>query len=164
MPTIRAAFDHYREVYHRAKPTGTKPHIGLMREIYVGETDQQAREIAEPHWRYFWERRGGERTYGGHGQGVKTALNGGRMQELLNLDQSLEDGSFICGSPDTVTRQILEIAHQAGADTFLGEFTFGALEHKQALDSLNRFIKCVLPALKVEAIDALNSPKGEVDV
>jgi hypothetical protein len=28
-----------------------------------------------------------------------------------------------------VTRQIQEIALQAGADTFLGEFAFGALEH-----------------------------------
>ena len=161
MPTIRAAFDHYREVYQRAKPEGAKPHIGLMREIYVGETDQQARATAEPHWKFFWERRGGERTYGGHGQGVKTALNGGRMEELLNLERSVDDGSFICGSPDTVARQIVTIAQQAGADTFLGEFTFGALEHKQSSESLDRFIKYVLPALRAENIDALNYPKAE---
>jgi alkanesulfonate monooxygenase SsuD/methylene tetrahydromethanopterin reductase-like flavin-dependent oxidoreductase (luciferase family) len=46
---VRSAFDRYREVYQRSKPGGKKPHIGLMREIYVAESDKQARDEAKPH-------------------------------------------------------------------------------------------------------------------
>lgn len=162
MNVVRAAFDHYREVYQRVQPGGRKPHIGLMREIYVAESDERARAEAKDHWSHFWHRRGGARTYGGQGQeGVRTILDGGRKQELLNMEHSIEEGSFICGSPETVTRQIQNIAARAGADTFLGEFTFGALEHRQALLSLRLFTEQVMPVLKTFEIDALNYPRAD---
>jgi alkanesulfonate monooxygenase SsuD/methylene tetrahydromethanopterin reductase-like flavin-dependent oxidoreductase (luciferase family) len=136
--------------------------MGLMREIYVASSDKSAREEARDHWVYFWERRGGGRSYGGHDQGgASTLLNTGRKQELLDMDRSIADGSFICGSPETVTRQIKEIATRAGADTFLGEFTFGALAHDQATQSLNLFIAEVMPALREFDVDALNYPAAE---
>ena len=163
MKLVRAAFDHYREVYQQARPAGRKPHIGLMREIYIAENDQQAREEARDHWVYFWQRRGGGRTYGGQGhEGVSTILDGGRKQELLNMELSISDGSFICGSPETVTRQIETIATQAGADTFLGEFTFGALEHAKAMNSLRFFTDQVMPELNKFEINALNFPRAEL--
>jgi alkanesulfonate monooxygenase SsuD/methylene tetrahydromethanopterin reductase-like flavin-dependent oxidoreductase (luciferase family) len=163
MKVVRAAFDHYREVYQQARPAGTQPHIGLMREIYVAKSDKQARDEARDHWVYFWQRRGGGRTYGGQGhEGVSTILDGGRKQELLDMELSILDGSFICGSPETVARQIKDIATQAGADTFLGEFTFGALEHSQAINSLRLFTNHVMPELKKFEIDALNFPRAEL--
>jgi alkanesulfonate monooxygenase SsuD/methylene tetrahydromethanopterin reductase-like flavin-dependent oxidoreductase (luciferase family) len=165
MKAVRAAFDQYREVYQRTKPTVAKPHMGLMREIYVAASDKKAREEARDHWVYFWQRRGGGRTYGGHDQGgVSTLLDGGRKQELLDMDRSIADGSFICGSPDTAAKQIKEIATQAGADTFLGEFTFGALEHGQAMSSLKLFTDEVMPALRQFDVDALNYPTVEQGV
>jgi hypothetical protein len=60
-----------------------------------------------------------------------------------------------------VTRQLQEIALQAGADTFLGEFAFGALEHHQVMNSLRLFTNQVMPELKKLEIDALNYPKAE---
>jgi len=162
MKVIRAAFDHYRAAYQRAQPSGRKPHIGLMREIYVAETDRQARDEIKDHWIYFWQRRGGGRTYGGYGhENLTTMLDGERKKELIDIDHSIADGSFICGSPETVTRQIREIALQAGADTFLGEFAFGALEHHQVMNSLRLFTDQVMPELKKLEIDALNFPTAE---
>jgi len=162
MNVIRAAFDHYREVYQRERPAGPEPHIGLMREIYVAESDSRARAEACDHWIYFWNRRGGGRTYGASGhEGVRTILDGNRKQELLDIDQSIGDGSFICGSPETVTQQIQNIAAQAGADTLLGEFSFGALEHRQVMTSLGLFIERVMPKLKKFSIDALNYPAAD---
>ena len=162
MKVVRAAFDYYREVYQRTKPEGRKPHIGLMRQIYVAESDQQAREEAKDHWIYFWHRRGGGRTYGASGtENLTSLLDGPRKQELLDMDHSIAEGSFVCGSPATVTRQIQEIANQAGADTFLGEFTFGALEHAKVMNSLELFVDEVLPELRQFEIDALNYPRAE---
>ncbi|HYA28249.1 MAG TPA: LLM class flavin-dependent oxidoreductase, partial [Acidobacteriota bacterium] len=160
MKAVRKAFDEYREVYQREKPTGRKPHIGLMREIYVAETDQRARAEGEYHWRNFWERRGGARTYGAHGStGLSTILDGSRRQALMDMEHSIADGSFICGAPETVAQQIMKIATDAGADTFLGEFTFGELTQKQALNSLRLFAERVMPELRKFELDALNYPK-----
>ena len=162
MKVVRAAFDRYREVYQRVQTPGRKPHIGLMREIYVAESDTQARNDARDHWVYFWHRRGGGRTYGGFGhENLTTLLDGERKKELLDLDHSIAEGSFICGSPETVTRQIQRIATEAGADTFLGEFTFGALEHRQVMNSLGLFVEHVMPELRKFDIDALNYPRAE---
>jgi hypothetical protein len=52
------------------------------------------------------------------------------------------------------------IANQAGADTFLGEFTFGELTQNQALNSLRLFTEQVMPQLRKFDIDALNFPKA----
>jgi alkanesulfonate monooxygenase SsuD/methylene tetrahydromethanopterin reductase-like flavin-dependent oxidoreductase (luciferase family) len=162
MKAARRAFDDYRAAYRRVKPFGAKPHIGLMREIYVAESDQQARAEGEFHWKNFWERRGGARTYGAHGAtGLSTILDGGRRQELMDMDHSIAEGSFICGAPETVVEQIKKIATEAGADTFLGEFTFGELTQKQALGSLTLFVERVAPELRKFELDALNYPQAE---
>jgi alkanesulfonate monooxygenase SsuD/methylene tetrahydromethanopterin reductase-like flavin-dependent oxidoreductase (luciferase family) len=162
MRAVRSAFDEYREVYQRSKPPGRKPHIGLMREIYVAESDRQARAQGEYHWKNFWERRGGARTYGAHGStGLATILDGGRRQELMDMEHSIAEGSFICGSPETVVEQIKTIANAAGADTFLGEFTFGEFTQQQALNSLRLFAEQAMPELRKFEVDALNYPKAE---
>jgi alkanesulfonate monooxygenase SsuD/methylene tetrahydromethanopterin reductase-like flavin-dependent oxidoreductase (luciferase family) len=161
MKAVRKAFDEYRESYRRAPRGGAKPHIGLMREIYVAESDKQARAEGEFHWKNFWERRGGARTYGAHGAtGLSTTLDGSRRHELMDMERSIAEGSFICGSPETVVEQITRIANQAGADTFLGEFTFGELSQAQALRSLRLFAEQAMPDLRKFTIDALNFPKA----
>ena len=104
----------------------------------------------------------GGRAYGGYGhENLTTMLDGERKKELMDIDHSIADGSFICGSPGTVTRQIREIALQAGADTFLGEFAFGTLEHHQVMNSLRLFTDHVMPELKKLEIDALNYPTAQ---
>ena len=162
MKAVRRAFDEYRAVYQRTKPAGSRPHIGLMREIYVAESDQRARAEGEFHWQNFWERRGGARTYGAHGStGLSTILDGSRRHDLMDMERSIAEGSFICGAPETVFHQIKKIANDAGADTFLGEFTFGELTQRQALDSLGLFAEKVLPELREFNVDALNFPTAD---
>jgi alkanesulfonate monooxygenase SsuD/methylene tetrahydromethanopterin reductase-like flavin-dependent oxidoreductase (luciferase family) len=79
----------------------------------------------------------------------------------MDMEHSIAEGSFICGAPETVAQQIKSIANQAGADTFLGEFTFGELTQKQALNSLRLFTEQVMPELRKFEVDALNFPKAE---
>jgi alkanesulfonate monooxygenase SsuD/methylene tetrahydromethanopterin reductase-like flavin-dependent oxidoreductase (luciferase family) len=99
------------------------------------------------------------RTYGAHGTtGLTTILDGSRRQELMDMDRSIAEGSFICGAPETVVKQINTIANDAGADAFLGEFTFCELTQQQALNSLSLFAEKVMPARRNFAVDALNVP------
>src|SRR5262249_57759089 len=92
--------------------------------------------------------------------GICTILDGRRGQELMTMEAYIDEGSFICGSPETVVEQIEKIANEAGADTFLGEFTFGQLTQKQALQTLRLFAEEVMPELKKFTVDALNFPKA----
>ena len=71
------------------------------------------------------------------------------------------EGSFIYGAPETVVAQIKKIAGEAGADTFLGEFTFGLLTQRHALNSLRLFAEQVMPKLKAFEIDALNFSRAD---
>ena len=77
------------------------------------------------------------------------------------MEHSIAEGSFICGAPETVVGQIKKIATEAGADTFLGEFTFGELTQRQAMNSLGLFAERVMPELKQFDIDALNFPQAQ---
>jgi alkanesulfonate monooxygenase SsuD/methylene tetrahydromethanopterin reductase-like flavin-dependent oxidoreductase (luciferase family) len=79
----------------------------------------------------------------------------------MDLEHSIAEGSFICGAPETVAKQIKKIATDAGADTFLGEFTFGELEQKQSLNSLRLFTDQVMPELRGFEVDALNFPRAQ---
>jgi alkanesulfonate monooxygenase SsuD/methylene tetrahydromethanopterin reductase-like flavin-dependent oxidoreductase (luciferase family) len=158
---VRELFDHYREIYRQTKPIGPKPHIGFERQIYVAETDKTAVSEANDHWVYFWHRLGGGRAYGAYATNVESLAGytrGDRLRELLDIECALKEKSFVCGSPQTVARQIKEIALEIGADCFLGEFTFGALEHEKVRKSLNLFVEHVMPELKAFEIDALNYP------
>jgi alkanesulfonate monooxygenase SsuD/methylene tetrahydromethanopterin reductase-like flavin-dependent oxidoreductase (luciferase family) len=160
MDVVREIFDYFRETYHKTKPAGPRPKVALMREIYVGETDKRAYEESKEHWIYFWHRVGGGRAYGGYGnENLANITREERKKELLDVDNAIREGSFICGSPETVIAQIQKIARDAGADTFLGEFTFGALEHDKVMKSLKLFAERVMPELKNFAIDALDYPK-----
>src|SRR3989338_10861240 len=64
MDVGRESFGYYREGSQRAKPQARKPHIAVMREIYVAESDGQAIEESKELWIYFWTRVGGGRAYG----------------------------------------------------------------------------------------------------
>ncbi|MEK6601345.1 MAG: LLM class flavin-dependent oxidoreductase [Candidatus Binatota bacterium] len=161
MEVVREIFDYFREVYKKVKPGGPPPQVALMREIYVGETDKQAYEESKDHWIYFWHRVGGGRAYGGYGnENLANITREERKKELLDAERARKENSFICGSPDSVIRQIKEIATQAGANCFLGEFTFGALEHDKVMKSLRLFVDHVMPELKKFEIDALNYPNN----
>jgi len=78
----------------------------------------------------------------------------------LNADLAIRENSFICGSPEKVAAQIKEMSRQAGANCFLGEFTFGALEHEKVMKSLQLFTDHVMPELRKFDIDALNYPNN----
>ncbi|HTM07207.1 MAG TPA: LLM class flavin-dependent oxidoreductase, partial [Verrucomicrobiae bacterium] len=154
-------FDYFRETYRKAKPAGPRPKVALMREIYVGESDKKAFDESKDHWIDFWQRVGGGRAYGGYGnENLANITREERKKELLDVDHAIREGSFICGSPEKVAAQIEGIARAAGADTFLGEFTFGKLEYEKVMQSLKLFAERVMPALRKFEIDALDYPQN----
>ena len=160
---IEDTFNYYRTV---ARDGGWEADTGqfiLCRHIYVDETDEKAREAAEPALRYFFTllNRGFKQTASAEGARVREALytdksfNYFREENRERYDFSTlswEDlgkvGYIVAGSPETVARQLNEQMSDLGADHFMGMFHIGNLPHSKVMASLNLFHKEVMPQLK----------------
>ena len=160
---IEDTFNYYRKVAQDGGWEADPEKFILCRHIYVGETDEKAREAAEPALRYFFTllNRGFKQTASAEGARVREALytdksfNYFREENRERYDFSTlswEDlgkvGYILAGSPETVTRQLNEQMSAVGADHFMGMFHIGNLPHDKVMASLNLFHKEVMPQLK----------------
>jgi alkanesulfonate monooxygenase SsuD/methylene tetrahydromethanopterin reductase-like flavin-dependent oxidoreductase (luciferase family) len=161
---IEDTFGYYRA---KAKEEGWEAEPDkfiLCRHIYIDESENRAREIAEPAMRYFFTvfNRGFNEAInkGAVDQKLTAALTSERSFSYfregnrerrdfskLDWDGLLNSGYLIAGTPDGVTRQILDQMSRVGADHFMGMFHIGNLHHEKVIDSLNLFTREVMPRL-----------------
>ncbi|MFB3109279.1 MAG: LLM class flavin-dependent oxidoreductase, partial [Candidatus Binatia bacterium] len=138
----------------------------LTRHIYVDETDEKARQLAEPALRYFFSllNRGfnqGSSQEADARQQIKAALYTDRSFNYfrernreridfskLSWEELDEAGFVIAGNPDTVARKLNGQMGQVGADHFMGMFHIGNLSHRKVLASLDLFKNEVMPQLE----------------
>ena len=147
-PTIeqtRLARDEYF-LGAAAAPPGTPaggagaktPRFGIMRNVYVGESDGDARarvieamEVFNQQFTAVWRRFGQDSPAGP--QDFARAIDAGRV---------------IAGSAATVRGQLTEMMRASGCNHFAGAFAFGSLSLAEARSSLRRFAEQVVPALR----------------
>ena len=161
---IEDTFGYYRA---KAKEEGweAKPDkFILCRHIYIDETDQKAREFADPAMSYFFTvfNRGfneainkgavdqkltaaltSERSFNYFRPGNRDRLDFSKMDH----DGLISSGYLIAGNPDNVAKQIQAQMDQVGADHFMGMFHIGNLAHEKVINSLNLFTKEIMPRL-----------------
>lgn len=114
------------------------PRFGIMRNIYVGESDRDARERAIEAMRVFyeqftalWRRRGDE-----------------RFTAPQDFARAIDEGRVIAGSASTVRAKLAEMLTASGSNHFAGAFAFGSLSYAEAHASLTRFGAEVAPELR----------------
>ena len=114
------------------------PRFGIMRNVFVGESDRAARErmieAMEVFYEQFtalWRRHGDERFTGAQ-----------------DFDRAIDEGRLIAGSAATVRAQLTGMLRASGGNHFAGAFAFGSLSHAEARSSLARFADEVAPALR----------------
>lgn len=114
------------------------PRFGIMRNIYLGESDRDARdrviEAMEVFYRQFtavWRRHGDDRFAGPQ-----------------DFGRAIDEGRVIAGSPATVRTRLTGMIRASGCNHFAGAFAFGSLSYPEARSSLTRFAKEVAPALR----------------
>jgi hypothetical protein len=56
-----------------------------------------------------------------------------------------KDGTFSCGNPDTVERQIERLQKEAQLDQFLAMMQFWAIPHERTMHAIDLFGKYVIP-------------------
>jgi alkanesulfonate monooxygenase SsuD/methylene tetrahydromethanopterin reductase-like flavin-dependent oxidoreductase (luciferase family) len=135
----------YRQLLreHAGKPGRLNGHVaepkqGFAIQIYVADTDAEARRVArEAHARFFhnfnylWERNG--------------VVD--RHAARADFDTFVNQGMMAVGSPETVRATLQQYLDLTGANYLAGCFSFGNLSDDQILRSLDLFTTQVRPRL-----------------
>jgi alkanesulfonate monooxygenase SsuD/methylene tetrahydromethanopterin reductase-like flavin-dependent oxidoreductase (luciferase family) len=124
---------------------------GLVREVYVAESDAEARRIAKPAHDHLYH----NQTY------LRREHDGGRFSELGitfrpthragDYDDALREGTTIAGTPENVRAEIARQVDATGANYFIGYFMFGTMTLADALRSFNLFTTEVKPHFETVA-------------
>jgi len=128
----------YMEAYRKKHGADGTPFMGMVRHIFVADTDAEARRLAAGAYRK-WKLSHAElwRKFG--------ADNKLWPEEL---DEAIaKDASFV-GSPDTVLNFIKGAMAESGCNYMVGRFCFGDLDYATTKRSVDLFIKEVMPKLK----------------
>jgi alkanesulfonate monooxygenase SsuD/methylene tetrahydromethanopterin reductase-like flavin-dependent oxidoreductase (luciferase family) len=114
------------------------PMVGVMRTMFIADSDAEANRIAEPayaHWYdalgWLWEKRG-------------IALP---ISIPKDYEKAKQTGALVVGGPDTVTRIFESQAQQIRQNYLVLMLAFGSLTHAQEMHSLDLFRREVMPRL-----------------
>jgi alkanesulfonate monooxygenase SsuD/methylene tetrahydromethanopterin reductase-like flavin-dependent oxidoreductase (luciferase family) len=153
-PTLeenRRRISLYREALPRAAANPARvnahvrqPYYGIVRKVYVAETDGEARRVAREALDVFRH----------NFAFLLSADRPTHYQEdrLSDLEQAMENGVLFVGSPTTVRERLLQFMEGCGGNYFGGVFAWGSLTDDQVMRSLDLFTRDVLPALRGRAV------------
>jgi alkanesulfonate monooxygenase SsuD/methylene tetrahydromethanopterin reductase-like flavin-dependent oxidoreductase (luciferase family) len=161
---IEDTFSYYRAQAKEGGWNADPDQFILCRHIYIDETDQQAREFAEPAMAYFFTvfNRGFNEAINKDAvsQQLSAALTSARSFSYFregnrerfdfskfDWDSLIQSGYLIAGNPDSVAKQVQNQMKQVGASHFMGMFHIGNLHHDKVIKSLNLFKKEIMPQL-----------------
>jgi alkanesulfonate monooxygenase SsuD/methylene tetrahydromethanopterin reductase-like flavin-dependent oxidoreductase (luciferase family) len=154
-PTLaetRRRLDIYKEHFprsfdnpRRVNPRQARPTYGIVRKVYVAETDEEARRTAReafPRFRenfsFLWEL---------HDMHHHT-------ENMADFDECLERGVLFAGSPATV-RDRLQVFMQGTGGNFFGAcFAWGGLSADHVMRSMALFTHDVIPGFHMEEATA----------
>jgi alkanesulfonate monooxygenase SsuD/methylene tetrahydromethanopterin reductase-like flavin-dependent oxidoreductase (luciferase family) len=135
----------YREVWasHRDRPGRlnghiAQPRIGVMRQVFLADSDEEAMAIAAPAYAGFYRsitelwHRHEDSTY----------------DEFFRWEKCLAGETVLVGSARTVGEQIRRVVAESGVDYFVGSFAWGGLTPAQSRRSFELFVEHVVPAVR----------------
>ncbi len=136
----------YREHFPRAQtnPRRVNPHVtapfyGIVRKVYVADTDAEAHRVArealvrfKENFTFLWSRVGPNRF----------------EENLRDYEDCLARGVLFAGSPATVRERLGGFLQGIGANYFGAVFAWGHLRPEQVLRSMHLFTTEVVPALR----------------
>jgi probable LLM family oxidoreductase len=129
-------FAPYADLYHRALAQFEKPTqpVGIHSPGFIGETDEQARELLWPHYSVMRDRIGKER--------------GWPPMSRAEFDSEADTGSLYVGSPETVARKMAASIIALGADRFDLKYSAGPLPHDALMRGIELYGTRVAPMVR----------------
>lgn len=114
-----------------------EPKVGVMRQVLVANTDDEALAIAqEAHSDWYHSITKLWHAYGDHG-----------LDDNFGWEPSNRDRSIIFGSPERVREQVGELLEHTGCNYLVCAFAWGTLTHEQSLLSLRLFSEEIVPVI-----------------
>jgi alkanesulfonate monooxygenase SsuD/methylene tetrahydromethanopterin reductase-like flavin-dependent oxidoreductase (luciferase family) len=144
LEATRQQFELYnaQRAEHQNDPERLNGHVadpcyGLVRHVYVAETDAQALAEAKAAYAEFQE-----------SFGYLWLLHGeDRTTRRGDWDTFRADGGIYVGSPATVRAQLQQAMETTRGNYFAGAFAFGNLTLEQVLRSMRLFVEDVMPGV-----------------
>jgi len=149
----RKRFEMYRKTATEAGHAPTPGHTMLLRNIFVADTDEEARKQAEAPLNHLFRLfipAVVPRSLDSLPEDYKYYKEFFRpfMGNALSYNDLIEQGLFIVGSPKTVTRMLAEQVEETGMGHLLCWMNFGNLTPQQAVRSEELFATQVVPQLR----------------
>ncbi|HTG25082.1 MAG TPA: LLM class flavin-dependent oxidoreductase [Reyranella sp.] len=154
--------DMYRQEARKSGYEASDDQLGWAVSAYVGDSDAQALREARPHVEAFMNKflrmpmemllPPGYLTLASM-KGVmqaKKAITGGAR----TVEQLIEQGVFLCGSPETVRQRIADFQGRARFNTMICNLQFGTLPADLTRKNMDMFAAHVLPHLQDKRVDA----------
>lgn len=125
----------HRDRRSRLNDHVTEPKVGIMRQVFVADTDAEALEAARSaHQDWFHSI---TKLWHAHGDHFPDAL--------FNWDTTEEQETIIHGSPDRVKEQMGSMLETSGCNYVICSFAWGTFSQEQKLRSLRLFSQEVMP-------------------
>jgi probable LLM family oxidoreductase len=131
-----ARFAPYVELYHRALAqlgVDDLP-VGVHSPGFIADTDDEARDIAWPHYRTMTERIGRERGWGPI------------TRDSFELE--VQHGSQYVGSPETVAQKIAATVRTLGVQRFDFKYASGTVPHENLMHAIELYGGVVVPRVR----------------
>ena len=154
--------DMYRQEARKSGYEASDDQLGWAVSAYVGDSDASALREARPHVEAFMNKflrmpmemllPPGYLTVASM-KGVmqaKKAITGGAR----TVEQLIEQGVFLCGSPETVRQRIADFQGRARFNTMICNLQFGTLPADLTRKNMDMFARFVLPHLQDKPVVA----------
>ncbi|MGD9890284.1 MAG: LLM class flavin-dependent oxidoreductase [Dehalococcoidia bacterium] len=140
---LRPNVDLYHELWPAGRDDPTRlnthvdaPKVGINRQIFIADTDEEAHRIARAaHADWFqsfvklWQ------DHDDH-----------RHDRNRNWDAAVQAETILVGSPDSVRSQVARVLDQSGCNYLITSFAWGSLTFEQSLHSMHLFTQEIMPA------------------
>jgi alkanesulfonate monooxygenase SsuD/methylene tetrahydromethanopterin reductase-like flavin-dependent oxidoreductase (luciferase family) len=152
-PLVREKLDFYLDAGAHAGQAVTPAHFMLVRNVHVAPTDAEAVADADPafsHMLMLFRNAAVPPdlsllpdSYAFHREAFRAF-----EEPPESFDEVVGAGLVLCGSPETVRRQLAEQIDAIGMRQVCLNFAFGSLPHEKVMRSLRLFADEVMPALR----------------
>jgi alkanesulfonate monooxygenase SsuD/methylene tetrahydromethanopterin reductase-like flavin-dependent oxidoreductase (luciferase family) len=153
-PVLRRYMGLYKEEARKNGYEASPDQLGWSTPMYVAKTDEQAYEEARPHFEAFMNRflylpaemllPPGYTS----GASIKMMRSKLRKGKKTTMEECIELGMFVCGSPKTVRETLLERQQDVGFGNLLSQFQFGTLPHDLTMRNIEYLASDVWPFLR----------------
>jgi alkanesulfonate monooxygenase SsuD/methylene tetrahydromethanopterin reductase-like flavin-dependent oxidoreductase (luciferase family) len=152
-PILRRYMELYKQEARKNGYEASPDQLGWSVPIYVAKTDERAFDEARPHFEAFMNRFLYLPPEMLLPPGYTSAASIKMMRSKLRpgkktMEECLELGMFICGSPKTVRETLLERQREIGYGNQLAQFQFGTLPHDLTMRNIEYLAGEVWPFLR----------------